>query len=216
VLDTLTILGGDLTMPVVNTYGSHDITQDLGQVFTMFPHARPVSFLDSKGNEWVFHPLAKSSPRSWARADTPPDRTTQPRDFNPQKDTQGPLTLAALVVARANPSENARQPAVLLVGDSDFASNAFLHFSGNTDFILHAVAWLAEEKDLVTIAPKDTTCTGSRSSRRRARWRSSGRAGAGPSASPGPWRPTPRRWASSCARSCSPRCPASWTRPGPT
>src|SRR2546422_796648 len=153
VLDTQTILGGDLTMPVVNTYGTHEITQDLGQVFTMFPLARPVSFLDSKGNEWAFHPLAKSSPRSWART----GEMTQTRDFNPRKDTQGPLTLAALVVARANPSENARQPAVLLVGDSDFASNAFLDFSGNTDFILHAVAWLAEEKDLVTIAPKDTT-----------------------------------------------------------
>src|SRR5881397_163739 len=157
VLDTQTILGGDLTMPVVNTYGTHEITQDLGQVFTMFPHARPVSFLDGKSNEWVFHPLAKSSPRSWATPETPPDRATQPRDFNPRKDTQGPLTLAALVVARADASENARQPAVLLVGDSDFASNAFLDFSGNTDFILHAVAWLAEEKDLVTIAPKDTT-----------------------------------------------------------
>src|SRR5437016_10342313 len=72
VLDTQTVLGGDLTMPVVNTYGPHEITQDLGQVFTMFPHSRPVSFLDSKGNEWVFHPLAKSSPRSWARADTSP------------------------------------------------------------------------------------------------------------------------------------------------
>ena len=144
-------------MPVVNTYGTHEITQDLGQVFTMFSLARPISFLDSKSSEWVFHPLAKSSPRSWATPETPPDRTTQPRDFNPQKDTQGPLTLAALVVARADASENARQPAVLLVGDSDFASNAFLDFSGNTDFILHAVAWLAEEKDLVTIAPKDTT-----------------------------------------------------------
>jgi ABC-type uncharacterized transport system involved in gliding motility auxiliary subunit len=153
VLDTQTILGGDLTMPVVNTYGTHEITQDLGQVFTMFPHARPVSFLDSKSNDWVFHPLAKSSPRSWARA----GEVTQLRDFNPQKDTQGPLTLAALVVARAGAKENARQPAVLLVGDSDFASNAFLDFSGNTDFILQAVAWLAEEKDLVTIAPKDTT-----------------------------------------------------------
>jgi gliding motility-associatede transport system auxiliary component len=156
VLDAQTILGGDLTIPVVNTYGSHEITQDLGQVFTMFPHTRPVSFLDSKSNAWAFHPLAKSSPRSWARAGTPPDRMTRARDFDPQKDTQGPLTLAALVVARASPAENARQPAVLLVGDSDFASNAFLDFSGNTDFILHAVAWLAEEKDLITIAPKDT------------------------------------------------------------
>src|SRR5437879_12317621 len=116
VLDTQTILGGDLTMPVVNTYGTHEITQDLGQVFTMFPLARPISFLDSKSNEWVFHPLAKSSPRSWATPETPPDSTTQPRDFNPRKDTQGPLTLAAVVVARATPWEHARPPAVLLGG----------------------------------------------------------------------------------------------------
>src|SRR5256712_4991404 len=141
VLDTQTILGGDLTMPVVNTYGTHEITQALGQVFTMFPLARPVSFLDSKGNEWVFHALAKSSPRSWART----GEMTQTRDFNPRKHTPGPLTLAALVVARANRSENARHPAVLLAWDPDLSSNAFLDFSGNTDFILHAVAWLAEE-----------------------------------------------------------------------
>src|SRR5256712_10999950 len=51
VLDTQTILGGHPTMPVVNTYGPHENTQDLGQVFTQFPLARPVSFLDSKGNE---------------------------------------------------------------------------------------------------------------------------------------------------------------------
>src|SRR5229473_3778553 len=67
VLDTQTILGGDLTMPVVNTYGSHEITQDLGQVFTIFPLARPISFRDTKGKEWAFHPLAKSSLRSWGR-----------------------------------------------------------------------------------------------------------------------------------------------------
>lgn len=151
VLDTQTILGGDLTMPVVNTYGSHEITQDLGQVFTIFPLARPLSFLDGKGQEWVFHPLAKSSPRSWGRTGT----IGSVRDFDAQSDTPGPLTLAGLVVAKASPGGNARQPAILLVGDSDFASNAFLDFSGNTDFILHAVAWLAEEKNLISIAPKD-------------------------------------------------------------
>src|SRR5207248_177019 len=94
VLDTQTILGGDLTMPVVNTYGSHEVTQDLAQVYTMFPLARPVKFLEDKSGAWVFHPLAKSSPRSWARSGD----LTQSRDFEPQKDTPGPLTLAALVV----------------------------------------------------------------------------------------------------------------------
>ena len=151
VLDTQTIQGGDLTMPVVSTYGSHEITQDLGQVFTIFPLARPISFLDTKGKEWAFHPLAKSSPRSWGRA----GEIGSVRDFDPQHDTAGPLTLAGLVVARTDTADKTRQPAILLVGDSDFASNVFLDFSGNTDFILHAVAWLAEEKDLISIAPKD-------------------------------------------------------------
>ena len=151
VLDTQTIMGGDLTMPVVNTYGTHEITQDLGQAFTMFPHARPVGFLDSKAKEWAFHPLAKSSARSWGRS----GEVGQARDFDPRNDTPGPLTLAGLAVARTSPAENARQPAVLMVGDSDFASNAYLDFSGNTDFILHVMAWLAEEKDLISIAPKD-------------------------------------------------------------
>ncbi|TAL12488.1 MAG: hypothetical protein EPO02_01625 [Nitrospirae bacterium] len=155
VLDTQTIMGGDLTMPVVNSYGTHEITQDLGQVFTMFPHARPVVFLDSKAKEWAFHPLAKSSARSWGRSGEVTTDGSPPRDFDPKSDQSGPLTLAGLVVSRTNPAENARPPAVLFIGDSDFASNTYLDFSGNADFILHVVAWLAEEKDLVSIAPKD-------------------------------------------------------------
>ena len=155
ILDTQTIQGGDLTMPVVNTYGTHEITQDLGQVFTMFPLARPVAFLDSKAKEWAFHPLAKSSARSWGRTETPSSGIDQARDFDPKNDQPGPLTLAGLVVSRTSPVENARQPAILFIGDSDFASNAYLDFSGNTDFFLHVTAWLAGEKDLVSIAPKD-------------------------------------------------------------
>ncbi|MBI3809070.1 MAG: GldG family protein [Nitrospirae bacterium] len=155
VLDTQTIQGGDLTMPVVNTYGTHEITQDLGQVFTIFPHARPVGFLDSKAKEWAFHPLAKSSARSWAHQGEMKAGDAQVREFDPKNDQPGPLTLAGLVVPRTTPAENARQPAILFIGDSDFASNAYLDFSGNADFFLHCAAWLAGEKDLVSIAPKD-------------------------------------------------------------
>ena len=155
VLDTQTIQGGDLTMPVINTYGTHEITHDLGQVYTMFPLARPVGFLDSKAKEWAFHPLAKSSARSWGRSGAVETGGGQALDFDPKNDQPGPLTLAGLAIARTSPSENTRQPAVLFIGDSDFASNAYLDFSGNTDFFLHATAWLAEEKDLVSIAPKD-------------------------------------------------------------
>lgn len=152
VLDEQKILNGDLTMPVVSNYGLHDITQDLGNVLTVFPDVRPISFDDGKGGEWEFHPLARSSTRSWAS----PQVKGQVH-FDPTKDAQGPFTLAAVVTPRKEPTDNAQRPAVVAIGDSDLVSNAFLNLApGNNDFILHIVGWLAEEKGLVTIAPKDT------------------------------------------------------------
>jgi ABC-type uncharacterized transport system involved in gliding motility auxiliary subunit len=152
VMDTQTILGGDLTMPVVNSYGTHEITQDLGATFTIFPHVRPIAFQDSKRMDWDFHPLAKSSLRSWAQA----GGDLQVREYDPKLDVRGPVVLAGVVANRKEPSEKTRRPAVVLIGDSDFASNAYLDFAGNSDFILHILAWLAEERGLVTIAPKNT------------------------------------------------------------
>ena len=36
-----------------------------------------------------------------------------------------------------------------------FATNAFFNFPGNTDFFLHTAGWLAEERDLISIVPKE-------------------------------------------------------------
>ena len=47
-----------------------------------------------------------------------------------------------------------RPPAMVVIGDSDFVTNAYVNFSGNRDFLLNALHWLAEEDDLIAIAPK--------------------------------------------------------------
>ena len=152
VLDEQKILNGDLTMPVVSTYGTHEITQDLGNILTVFPDVRPILWDGTKEADWEFHALAKSSTRSWAS----PEVKGQIR-FDPAKDAQGPFTVAAVVIARKEPAAGTRRPAVVAIGDSDLASNAFLNLApGNNDFVLHAVGWLAEEKGLITITPKDT------------------------------------------------------------
>jgi len=44
----------------------------------------------------------------------------------------------------------------VVVGDSDFALNKYYFFQANGNFFNNAVSWLAEEKDLVAIAPKVT------------------------------------------------------------
>jgi ABC-type uncharacterized transport system involved in gliding motility auxiliary subunit len=152
VLDEQRPMGSELTMPAVISYGTHEITNDLGNTATVFPDVRPLTFDDTKSADWEFQPLAKSSNRSWA---SPEDKGKV--RFDPAKDAQGPFTLAAVLTPKKQPAENSRRPAVVTIGDSDLASNAFLNLApGNSDFMLHVVGWLSEDKGLVSIAPKDT------------------------------------------------------------
>jgi gliding motility-associatede transport system auxiliary component len=58
----------------------------------------------------------------------------------------------------ASPSEEPAAPRegrVVAFGDADFASNQLLSFGGNEDFFLNAVAWLAEDADLISIRPRE-------------------------------------------------------------
>jgi len=68
---------------------------------------------------------------------------------------QGPLPLAAALTPRQAPEEGKRRAALVVVGNSTFATNAYVNFPGNTDFLLHALGWLAEERELISITPKE-------------------------------------------------------------
>ena len=48
---------------------------------------------------------------------------------------------------------------LLVVGDSDFANNRYTSFSGNGDFFLNTISWLAEEENLISIRPKERKST---------------------------------------------------------
>ena len=43
----------------------------------------------------------------------------------------------------------------MVIGDSDFADNAYIKNSGNYDMFLNMVNWMAEEEDMITIRPKE-------------------------------------------------------------
>jgi ABC-type uncharacterized transport system involved in gliding motility auxiliary subunit len=54
----------------------------------------------------------------------------------------------------------ATKPARLVVyGNSVFASNNFLSFSGNRDLFLNSISWLAEEEDQISIRPREAKST---------------------------------------------------------
>jgi ABC-type uncharacterized transport system involved in gliding motility auxiliary subunit len=44
---------------------------------------------------------------------------------------------------------------VVVYGDSDFITNAYIGLSGNKDLILNTIGWLAEEADLIAVRAKN-------------------------------------------------------------
>lgn len=141
---------GDLTALLVRTFTEHEITQDLTSA-VLFPLARHVTFDEQIGKDWDYVPLARTSANSWAETDI----KGRVVSLNEKEDVKGPLPMAAALAPKKQPEEGKSRPAIVVIGNSTFATNAFLNFPGNTDFFLHAAGWLAEEPDLIAISPKE-------------------------------------------------------------
>jgi len=141
---------GDLTALLVRTFTEHEITQDLTSA-VLFPLSRHITFDEQAGKDWDYVPLARTSPNSWA------ETNMQGRvvSLNEKEDIKGPLPMAAALAPKRAPQEGQPRPALVVVGNSTFATNAFFNFPGNSDFFLHTAGWLAEERDLISIAPKE-------------------------------------------------------------
>jgi ABC-type uncharacterized transport system involved in gliding motility auxiliary subunit len=141
---------GDLTALLVRTFTEHDITQDLTSA-VLFPMARHLVSHEDKVPDWEYVPLARTSPRSWAETDL----KGRVVSYNAKEDVQGPLPLAFAMTPKQKPEAGKPRPAMVVIGNSSFAMNGYVRFPGNTDFFLHTVGWLAEERDLVSITAKD-------------------------------------------------------------
>jgi ABC-type uncharacterized transport system involved in gliding motility auxiliary subunit len=128
---------------------------------TFFPHATALDRIAGDKSPLVFTPLAHTSEASWTTTD--PSRNT----FEPQADSRGPHVLA-MAVRRIDPfnpdaaprAETAdagvRNPAIVVFGDADFASNRYAAAFSNTDFFLNAVNWLCQDYALIAMRPKPT------------------------------------------------------------
>jgi len=141
---------GDLTALLVRTFTEHEITQDLTAA-VLFPLAWHFTFDDQAGKDWDFVPLARTSPNSWAETDI----KGRVVSLNEKEDVKGPLPMAVALSPKSPPVEGKPRSAIVVIGNSTFATNAFVNFPGNSDFFLHTAGWLAEERDLIAIGPRD-------------------------------------------------------------
>ena len=161
VIDPLSkLFGGDFAAPVVNQYTVHDITSDFS-LATIFPIVQSVQEIPNSKVETV--ELLKTSNNSWGESDFKSGTVK----FDADSDRKGPVSVV-VVASKLLETEKSNhekkdlqehkkpQPkaTMVVIGDSDFANNRYSNFSGNGDFFLNTVSWLAEEENLISIRPK--------------------------------------------------------------
>jgi len=117
-------------------------------------------------------PLVNSSKSSFG------ETTANRAEFNEGQDLSGPATMMVIVNRRPETARNAasilaelrgektteKTPAprsfnfkrsrVVVVGDSDFATNSFFHIMGNGNLFLNTVNYLASKENLIGVEPR--------------------------------------------------------------
>lgn len=138
--------------PVVQQWESHQITEGLPFVF--FLRARGIAEKDVPENITI-EALAKTSGKSWLETDLASEQVI----FNEGQDEAGPLNIAVAVSEQVESSEEDKPTdgtRIVVIGDSDFASNIYSESLGNQDLLLNAINWLAQDEELISIRPKET------------------------------------------------------------
>lgn len=100
--------------------------------------------------------LIRTSQDSWLDSDFNP---AEEPEFNEEVDRKGPLNIGFLIVVP--PAENAqgelveeKMPRILVIGDSDFATNQHFYNGYNADLFLNSVNQLTQGTELISIERK--------------------------------------------------------------
>ena len=134
---------------IAQSYEEHPITKPRSSPFqlaTIFPLARSVQKTGSAPG-WTLTELAKTGPRAWGETAAVAGGTVQ---FDPGVDLKGPVPLA--IAGQKGTGESDSR--VVVVGNSAFVANGYLRLSGNRDFALNSVSWVAHDESKISIRPK--------------------------------------------------------------
>ena len=98
--------------------------------------------------------IARTAPTAWAMAD--PARARRGEEpSQAHHDTPGSASVVVIAeIGSFGDGAGRRRGRMVVVGDADFASDAYLDLLGNRDLALNAVAWAAGEESLTGTRPK--------------------------------------------------------------
>lgn len=152
----------DPRFAIVGDYPSHPVTRAFN-VVTLFPQAAGIDLQLPK--DWKGEAFLLSHASSWSET----GKLAGTIKMDPDTDIQGPLNIGVALTRELSdtdvPDETetkntdddnqlSRQQRVVVVGDGDFLSNAFLGNAGNLDLGLNIVNWLSHDDSFIAIPAK--------------------------------------------------------------
>jgi len=133
---------------ISNEYGSHPITKQLNGMYTVFPSARSITAKTVTNVDQTI--LVKTAANAWGETDLTSLKSNQQPAFDSTKDLAGPISLA---VADVNNTSSAR---IVVIGNSNFATDPNYTAYGNGDFIINSIDWAAKQDSLISLTAKQT------------------------------------------------------------
>jgi ABC-type uncharacterized transport system involved in gliding motility auxiliary subunit len=143
-------------LTIVPDYGTHDITSKLAEqnLVTVLPDALGLT-ADPNNKDFQASSLLKTSDQSYGKTNlsrfTSQTPLTQTDVDQTAADIKGPLDLAFAI------QDKDSKPKAVVIGNGVLFTNDLLTRYGNQDFVMNSLGWLQEQKNQMTIRPREET-----------------------------------------------------------
>ncbi|MGB8646133.1 MAG: GldG family protein [Anaerolineae bacterium] len=145
---------GNPALLVFGNLPTHPVTQDMTGYAVLVPFgARSIGVV--QGSDKTPTALFTTSSQSCAKTDFAALQNQQQLQCDPAKDNKGPFVVGYAVEGTA-PAGSQRTPRLVVVGNSQFASNQALQNQGNGYIVGNMINWLAGQEQLIAIPAKAT------------------------------------------------------------
>lgn len=134
-------------LTIIPEYGSHDITKKLQDSNLLTLMNLAVALNSAPVDNYPSTAILKTTDQAFGETDIA--QLLQNKYGKDDKDIKGPLNLGYAVSTKDN------KPKAVILGGSTFLRDDVIQQQGNRDFALNSVGWLQEQKDQVTIRPRE-------------------------------------------------------------
>lgn len=133
------VYGSDGTNVVVPYYRDHDATRSMDTP-SVLGRARSIEIAPNRSDDLARGPsiVARTADESFAAQDASRTRAGEVT-FDPGRDRQGPIGIMAVTLVEPDAERPGR---IAVIGDADFASDAYFSLLGNKNLLVNTLGWL--------------------------------------------------------------------------